>query len=344
MDRLAHRCMWLKPYGKGQGIMRISTWLTCIALGGASLGTSVHAAESGYPMRPVRLLCPYPPGGLTDILSRMVAAKMAESWNQQVIVDNRPGGASVIATEIVAKAAPDGHTLGMLLSPHAVNPYVIKDLPYDAVKDFAAVSLVALVPGIFTVRPSLPARNVKDVIALAKASPRQLRYASPGPLTSGHLSMELLKVLANVDIRHIPYKGGAPAVVDILGGRVDMMISSGGSVGPHIKSGKLLAIATSGSSRVKSFPDVPTIAESGITGYETYEWYGVFGPAKLPKPTLLKIQQEIARIVRIPQIADRIVEQGADPVGNSSEVFTKFVQSEMVKWGKLAQQIGLRPE
>lgn len=324
--------------------MRISIWTTCMALAAVSGLPAVHAADSGYPSRPVRLLCPYPPGGLTDILSRMVAAKMGESWNQQVIVDNRPGGASVIATEIVAKAAPDGHTLGMLLSPHAVNPYVIKDLPYDAAKDFVAVSLVALVPGIMTVRPSLPARSVKEVIALAKSGPGQLRYASPGPLTSGHLSMELLKVLANVDIRHIPYKGGAPAVVDLLGGRIDMMISSGGSIGPHIKSGKLVAIATTGSTRVKSLPEVPTVAESGIAGYETYEWYGLFGPARMPQSTVAKIQQEVARIVRIPALAERIVEQGADPVGNTSEEFTQFVRSEMVKWGKLAQQIGLRPE
>jgi tripartite-type tricarboxylate transporter receptor subunit TctC len=323
-----------------------SLWLhiTCFLLGLVSCVTTINAAETQYPSRPIRLLSPYPPGGLTDILSRLIGAKLGEAWNQQVVVDNKPGGASVIATDIVAKAAPDGHTLGMLLSPHAVNPSVIKDLPYDSVNDFVAVSLVALVPGIMTVRPSLTARSVKDVVAMAKANPGELTYASPGPLTSGHLSMELLKVLAGIDVRHIPYKGGSPAVVDLLGGRVDMMISSGGSIGPHIKSGRLVAIATTGSTRVKSLPNVPTVAESGIANYETYEWYGIFAPAKTPREVVAKLQQEVARIVRIPSVAERIIEQGADPVGNTSEEFTKFVQAEMVKWGKLAQQIKLRPE
>lgn len=316
----------------------------CLALVLGCWMTPGGAADPQYPSRPIRLLSPYPPGGLTDILCRLIGAKLSEAWNQQVVVDNKPGGASVIATDIVAKSSPDGYTLGMLLSPHAVNPSVIKNLPYDSVNDFVAVTLVALVPGIMTVRPTLAARSVKDVIALSKANPGQLTYASPGPLTSGHLSMELMKVLAGIDIRHIPYKGGSPAVVDMLGGRVDMMISSGGSVGPHIKSGRLIPIATTGNARVKSLPNVPTIAEAGIANYETYEWYGIFAPGRTPREVVVKLQQEVARIVRIPAVAERIIDQGADPVGNTSEEFTQFVRSEMSKWGKLAQQINLQAE
>lgn len=311
------------------------------------LGTAAaagYAAQADFPTRPMRIICPFPPGGLTDILSRLLAQKFFEAWKQQVVVDNRTGGATVIASEMLAKSTPDGHTIGMLLSTHTVNPSVIKNLPYDTERDFAPVSLVAIVPGIMTVLPSFPARNVQDIVALAKAKPGQLTYASPGLLTSGHLSMEYLKALTGVDIRHIPYKGGSPAVVDMLGGRVDMMISSGGSIGPHIKSGRLIAIATTSSTRVKSLPNVPTIAESGIANYETYEWYGVFAPARTPRETVLKLQREVAQIVRTPEIADRIEGLGAEPVGNTPEQFAVFVKNEMVKWGKLAREIGLKPE
>jgi tripartite-type tricarboxylate transporter receptor subunit TctC len=316
--------------------------LLCPAL--LMAGATGYAADAPYPNHPIRLISPYPPGGLTDILCRMLGQKLGESWGQQVVVENKPGGAAVIATEIVAKAQPDGYTLGMLLSNHAVNPSIMKDLPYDSVNDLAPVSLVALVPGIMMVRPGLPARSVREVVALAKASPGALTYASPGPITSGHLSMELLNSMTGIDIRHIPYKGGAPAVIDLIGGRVDMMIASGGSSGPHIKSGKLIAIATTGKERVKAFPAVPTIAESGIAGYETYEWYGVFTTGRTPRPVVQKLQEEIARIVKSPSVSERIEEQGADPVGNTSEQFAVFVKDEMVKWGKLAKQIGLKAE
>jgi tripartite-type tricarboxylate transporter receptor subunit TctC len=324
---------------------RPSFLLVSIALVFGLSAASSHAEDvASFPSKPIRLISPYPPGGLTDILCRLIAQKLSESWGQQVIVENKPGGASVIASDMVAKSAPDGYTLGMLLSTHAVNPSVIKELPYDSVRDFAPVTLVALVPGIMTVRPSLPARNVREVIANAKANPGKLTYASPGPLTSGHLSMELLKTMAGVDITHVPYKGGSPAVLDLLGGRVDMMISSGGSIGPHIKSGKLIPIATTGAVRVKSLPDVPTIAESGIAGYETYEWYGIFANGKTPREIVAKLQAEIAKIVRSPAVSDRIEELGATPVGNTSDQFAAFVKDEIVKWGKHAQEIGLRPE
>jgi len=305
---------------------------------------SATAAEPSYPQRPVRLICPFPPGGLTDILSRLVGGRLAEMWNQQVVVDNRTGGASVIGSEIVAKATPDGHTIGMLLSAHSVNPFVIRKLPYDTLKDFAPVTLVAIVPGIWTVRPGLPARTVKEVIALAKSKPGELRYASPGQITSGHLSMELVKLMAGIDVVHIPYKGGAPAVIDILGGRVDMMISSGGSVNPHIKAGRLVPIATSAARRTKALPNVPTIAEAGIPGYDTYEWYGVLTTGGTPREVVRKLQQDIVKVLQNPTVVERIEEQGAEPVGNTPEEFLAFIKDEMTKWGTLARKIGLKPE
>ena len=314
------------------------TLLVCANIGVA------YAQEGPYPSRAIRLISPYPPGGLTDILSRLLAQKLSESWHQPVVVENRTGGSGVLATNIVAKAPPDGYTLAMLLSNHAVNPSVMKELPYDSANDVIPVTLVALVPGIMTVRPTLQARSVREVIALAKASPGTLTYASPGPITSGHLSMALLNAMTGVDILHIPYKGGSPAVLDLLGGRVDMMISSGGSIGPHIKSGKLIPIATTGKERVKSLPNVPTIAESGIAGYETYEWYGIFTTRNTPRAVVLKLQEEIARILKSPEVAKRIEELGADPVGNTSEEFTAFVKDETVKWGKLAKDLALKAE
>lgn len=322
-------------------LMHLMTLFAFLSCGNISVG---YAQEAPYPSRSIRLISPYPPGGLTDILCRLLAQKLGESWHQPVVVENRTGGAGVIATDIVAKAPPDGYTLGLLLSNHAVNPSVMKELPYDTVNDLMPVTLVALVPGIMTVRPSLPARSVREVIALAKASPGTLTYASPGPITSGHLSMALLNAMTGSDILHIPYKGGSPAVVDLLGGRVDMMISSGGSIGEHVKSGKLIAIATTGKERVKALPNVPTVAESGIAGYETYEWYGVFTTGKTPRSIVVKLQEEIARILKTPEVAKRIEELGADPVGNTSEQFAAFVKDETVKWGKLAKQIGLKAE
>jgi tripartite-type tricarboxylate transporter receptor subunit TctC len=318
------------------------SFVVAVMLGTAAIAG--YAAQGDFPVRSIRIICPYPPGGLTDILSRLIAQKLSEAWGQQVVVDNRTGGAAVIASELLAKSPPDGYTIGMLLSTHTVNPSVIKNLPYDTERDFTPVSLVAIVPGILTVLPSFPAQNVKDIIALAKARPGQLTYASPGLYTSGHLSMEYLKVLTGVDIRHIPYKGGSPAVLDILGGRVDMMISSGGSIGPHIKSGRLIAIATTSSKRVKSLPNVPTIAESGIANYETYEWYGILAPAKTPPEIISKLQHEIAQIVRSAAVAARIEELGAEPIGNTSDQFSVFIKAEMNKWGKLAKEIGLKPE
>ena len=315
-----------------------------IALVIAAAIASSAAAQQHYPTRPIRWIVPVPAGSTTDIVTRLVAQKMNEAWGQQVVVDNRPGGVFTVGSEIVAKAPSDGYTLGTLLTPHVVNPFVLKNLPYNTERDFTPVSLMVIVPGVMTMHPGVPANNLKDVIALAKAKPGQLNYGSPGQLTSGHLSMELLNLQAGVSITHIPYKGGAPAIIDLIGGRIQFMISGPPGVLPHIKSGKLKAIATTAAKRSPGLPDTPTFAEAGVPGFDTYEWYGVFAPGRMPRPVLAKLSAEIGRIVRLPDMSDKLAVQGAIPVGNSSDEFARFVKGEMDQWGKLAQKIGLKPD
>jgi tripartite-type tricarboxylate transporter receptor subunit TctC len=309
----------------------------------AALAAAAATAQQ-YPTRPIRWIVPIPPGATADIITRLVAARLTEALGQQVIVDNRPGGVFTVGSEIVAKAQPDGHTIGTLLTPHVVNPFVTKNLPYNTERDFTPVSLLVIVPGVMTMYPGVGANTLSDVIALAKAKPGQLNYASPGPLTSGHLSMELLKLQAGIDITHIPYKGGAPAIIDLVGGRVQFLISGPPGVLPHIKAGRLKPIAVTAAKRSPGLPDTPTFQESGMAGFDTYEWYGVFAPGNLPKPVLAKLSHEIARIIKLPEMSDRLASQGALPVGNSSDEFAAFVKREMATWGKVAQKVGLKPD
>jgi tripartite-type tricarboxylate transporter receptor subunit TctC len=307
----------------------------------AAVGVA-HAQR--YPTHPIRWIVPIPPGATADIITRLVAARLSEALGQQVVVDNRPGGVFTVGSEIVAKAQPDGHTIGTLLTPHVVNPFVTKNLPYDTERDFTPVSLLVIVPGVMTMYPGVSANTLKDVIALAKAKPGQLNYASPGPLTSGHLSMELLKLQAGIDITHIPYKGGAPAIIDLVGGRVQFLISGPPGVLPHIKAGRLKPIAVTAAKRSPGLPDTPTFQESGMPGFDTYEWYGVFAPGNLPKSILAKLSTEIARIIKLPEMSERLASQGALPVGNTSDEFAAFVKREMATWGKVAQKVGLKPD
>ena len=314
-----------------------------LAIAGVACWAAPVAAQN-YPTRPIRWIVPVPAGATTDIVTRLVGQKINESWGQQVIVDNRPGGAFVIGTDIVAKAQSDGYTIGTLLTPHIVNPFVLKNLPYDTLRDFTPVTLMVIVPGVMTMNPGVPANTLKEVIAIARAKPGSLNYGSPGPLTSGHLSMEMLKLAAGVNIQHIPYKGGAPAIADLIGGQIQFLISGPPGVLAHIKSGRLKAIATTAAKRSPGLPDTPTFAESGLPGFDTYEWYGVFAPAKLPKAVLTKLSDEIARIIKLPEMSEKLALQGAIPVGSTAEEFASFVTREMSVWGKVAQQVGLKPD
>ena len=320
---------------------RKAAWLSLAIV---CAGAAPPVAAQTYPTRPIRWIVPVPAGATTDIVTRLVGQKINESWGQQVIVDNRPGGAFVIGTDIVAKAQPDGYTIGTLLTPHIVNPFVLKNLPYDTLRDFTPVTLMVIVPGVMTMNPTVPATTLKEVIALARAKPGSLNYGSPGPLTSGHLSMEMLKLTAGVDIQHVPYKGGAPAIADLIGGQIQFLISGPPGVLAHIKSGRLKAIATTAAKRSPGLPDTPTFAESGLPGFDTYEWYGVFAPGKMPKAVLAKLSGEIARIIKLPEMSEKLALQGAIPVGSTAEEFAEFVAREMSVWGKVAQRVGLKPD
>src|SRR5258706_6677656 len=328
-----------------RSLMDVCKKLAWLALAILGSGAEAAAADAqNFPTRPIRWIVPVPAGATTDIVTRLVGQKMSENWGQQVIVDNRAGGAMIIGSDIVAKATPDGYTIGTLLTPTIVNPFVLKNLPYDTLRDFTPVSLMVMVPGVMTMYPGVPANNLKEVIALAKAKPGTLNYGSPGPLTSGHLSMEMLKLTAGISITHIPYKGGAPAIADLIAGQIQFLISGPPGVLPHIKSGRLKAIATTAPKRSPGLPDTPTAAESALPGFDTYEWYGVFAPGKLPKDVLAKLSREIARIIKQPDVSEKLAVQGAIPVGNTSDEFANFVKREMSVWGKVAQQVGLKPD
>jgi tripartite-type tricarboxylate transporter receptor subunit TctC len=327
--------------GGGSGMTRIFRSLALTALFAFA---AVQAPAQQYPVRPIRWIVPLPPGATADIVTRFVAQKVSEALGQQVVVDNRPGGVFTVGSEIVAKAPSDGYTVGTLLTPHVVNPFVMKNLPYNTERDFTPVSLMVIVPGVMTMYPAVGANTLKDVIALAKAQPGKLNYGSPGPLTSGHLSMELLNLQAGIKITHIPYKGGAPAIIDLIGGRIQFLISGPPGVLPHIKAGRLKPIATTAAKRSPGLPDVPTFAESGMPGFDTYEWYGVFAPARMPKAVLDKLSGEIGRAIQLPEMSEKLAAQGAIPVGNSAAEFARYVRGEMDTWGKLAQKIGLRPD
>ena len=315
--------------------------LSMLALA-VSFAAAANPASAQYPTKPIRIIVPFAAGGTTDLLSRAVGAKLAAALGQPVIADNRPGAGGVIGSEIVAKASPDGHTIGMLISTHAVNPFVMKSLPYDTINDFTPITLVAIVPGILSANASLPVRSVQEMVQLVRSKPGQFNYGLPGSMTSGHLSMELLKVIAGLDMVAVPYKGGAPAAADLAAGQVQFMINSPPTVLPFVKAGKVRALAVTGAQRSPGLPDLPTIRESGFPDYETYEWYGLFAPARTPKEIVARLGQEIARILKDPELRELMLVQGAELVGNSPEEFGQFVRAEMDKWGALARRINLR--
>lgn len=308
----------------------------------ALLSLPAHAQE--YPTRTIKLILPYPPGGTTDILSRLIADKLSQAFNQTVVVDNRPGGNSIIATNAVAHAPPDGYTIGMFLTTLAVNPYVTKNLPYDTEKDLTPVALVAIVPGLMVANVETPVNNLQDVIKLAKAEPGKLNYGSPGPLTSGHLSMELVKKMAGIDIVHVPYKGGQPSVLGLLQNQVQFSIAGPPSLMQHVTAGKFKAIAVTTAKRVPSLPNVPTMAEQGLAGYDTFEWYGILAPGGTPKAIVDKLNREILRILELPDMQEKLAAQGAIVEKKSPEEFGVLVKSEMAKWKAAIAEMNFKIE
>lgn len=299
-----------------------------------------HAAE--YPDRPIRIIVPFTPGGSTDILARMIGQKLTEAWGQQVIADNRPGANGVVAAEITAKSNPDGHTLMFVAIGHAINPLLQKNLPYDADKAFAAVSLTAVLPQILAVKPALKAANMRELIALAKT--QTLNYATGGVGSSQHLATELLSYMARIKMNHIPYKGGNQGLLDVVAGHVDMTMTTALTVLPHSRSGRVRALGVSMAKRLEVAPEVPTLAESGVPGYESVAWYGMVAPAGIPPAVLAKLSAETIKATKSADMQNALTKQGAIPVGNTPKEFTAFIKSEQTKYAKVIKEAGIKAE
>lgn len=315
---------------------------TSVLLIGAHGAAEAQTASTAYPTRPIRFIVPYVPGGGVDFVGRTVALKLAETWNHTVLVDNRPGGGTNIGSELVARAAPDGHTLLVGGVPNSVNMTLYKKLPYDVIRDFAPISQLTTAPNILVVHPSVPAKTVKELIALAKVRKGQLTYASAGFGSSNHLSGELFKIMAGVDIVHVPYKGGGAAVTDLIAGQVSMYFGTTPSSVPHVRSGKLRAIAMTSAKRSPIVPDVPTIAESGLPGYEQSAWHGLLAPAATPPAILSKLSTEVIRILRLPEMHERLATQGVDVVASTPAEFAAFIRQDVAKYAKLVKAADIR--
>ena len=303
------------------------------------------ASADIYPYKPIRLVCPIPPGGTTDLVARLLAQKLTESLGQQVIVDNRGGAGGIIGTEMVARSAPDGYTLLMgSMTTHAINPAFHKNLSYDPVRSFQPVSRIIAAPQLLVVHPSVAAKSVKELISLAKAKPGQLTYATASMGTAPHLAYELFKSMAGVDIVGVPYKGSGPSIVDLVGGQVQSMITGILVLMPHVKSGKLRALAVTSPARAPVMPELPTVAESGLPGFDVRVWFGAFLPAGSPKSIVTLLNERIRKIVEAPDVRQRLIEQGADPVSDTPEQFGAYVKTELARWTKVVNDTGARIE
>jgi tripartite-type tricarboxylate transporter receptor subunit TctC len=314
------------------------------ALAALLLSALAGAASAQYPSHPVRFIVPSAVGGGTDIIARAIALKLSESLGAQFVVENRPGAGQMIGIELAAKAPADGYTILMAASTLAINPIMYKAVPYDPVRDFAPITQAATLPNVVVVHPSLPVKSISELIAYAKAHPGQLNFASAGIGTSPQMSIELLKSMAGIDMVHIPYKGTAPGVVDVLAGQVLVMAPNVLTALPHIKSGKLRALAVTSPKRSAALPDVPTVAEAGLPGYDSTQWYGVLAPAGTQREIVARLHGAIARALRDEEVGRRLAADGAEPVGSSPEEFTAFIKSETEKWAKVARAAGIKAE
>ena len=300
------------------------------------------ATAQPYPSKPVRIIVNFPAGGVADIYARIIGAKVQESWGQPVVVENRTGGGGNIGADAVAKSAPDGYTLNMsAIGPHAVNVSLFSKMPYDPVKDFAAIALVLEAEGLLVVHPTVPANNVSELIAYARANPGKLTFASAGPGTASHLAGELFKTMAKVDMLHIPYKGNVPAITDLLAGQTSLLFATMPTVLPHAKAGKLRAVATLGSERSAATPELPTIGET-LKGFEVNNWIGLFAPAGTPPEIVRRWNGEVMRVMQSPDIQARLPVDGARFTPNTPEQFSAFVKSEIAKWAPVVRASGAR--
>ncbi len=308
----------------------------------ATVMPAVVSAQT-FPAKSIRIIVPFTPGGPNDILARMIGQRYTAAWGQQTVIDNRPGGGTVIGTDIVAKAPADGHTLLMVSTSHAANPSLMPKLPFDTLRDFVAVGQAVSSPNVLVVHPSVPAQTTGDLIAIAKARPGQITFASGGSGAATHLAGELLKIMAGVEMTHIPYKGAGPATIDLISGQVTWMFGTILPTIPHVRAGKLRALAVSGKQRAAVLPEVPTVAEQ-VAGFEASSWYGVFAPAGTPADVIAKLNQEMVRALTPPEVRQRLAIEGTEVVAGNPEEFMNLFRAEVAKWARVVKQAGIRLE
>ena len=320
----------------------LKRFLTLIVI---ALSCAAVSALAEYPDKPVKIIVPYPPGGTTDILARVIAQRLGERLKQSFIVENRGGASGAIGTQAVAKSPADGYTLCMgTIGTHGINSALFKNLPYDAVKDFAPITIVGITPNVLIVHPSVPAKNLQELLALARAKPGTLNFGSTSPGGSPHMAGELFKTMANIDIAHIPYKGAGPMLIDLIGGQIQMGFDNMPSSIGHIRSGKLRAIAVTTTKRWPGVPDVPTMAESGLPGYEVSAWFGLLAPAGTPKPVVDLLYKNIGDILKQPDMVKQLFELGAEPGGNTPEAFARYIAADVEKWTRVVAATGVKVE
>lgn len=309
----------------------------------AVLCTATAVQAQAWPSKPIRYIVPFPPGAFNDSLARIMAAELPKALGQPVLVENRPGGNTIIGTEAAAKSAPDGYTLFGAALPFAVIQSLYKT-SFDVTKDFAPIVLAGTTPNLLVANPGAPVNSVKELIAFAKANPGRLNYASTGNGTSNHLSFELFKAMTKTFIVHIPYKGSAPAVTDLIAGQVQVMFDNTPNVLPHVRAGKLKALAVSSKARSKLAPEVPTVDEAGVPGYDVTVWFGILAPAGTPKPIIDRLNAEMVKVIRTPEITDRFLKAGVDPVASTPEAFSGYLKGEVGRWAKVIQDAGIKAD
>lgn len=338
MARKLHLTSHRNPYRYGRAAAFVLGVLSMTGFGAAD------AYAQSYPGKPIRFIVGYTPGGAADILARAVGARFTEAWGQSVIVENRAGAGTNIGSEIAAKSPPDGYTLFMPTVANAINVTLYQKLAYDPFRDFSYVTDIAKVPGMVVVHPSVPAKNIKDLIGIARAHPDELRHGSTGIGSPHHLAGELFKTMAGVKMIHVPYRGATPALIDLVAGHIEVYFGAFVSTLPHVKTGRARALAVTSLKRVAVTPDIPTIDEQGLKGFETGSWFGIAVPTGTPREIINKLHAEVVRIIKIPEVTDRIASEGAEFVGDTPEQFTAFFKSEVAKWGKAVTVSGAKPE
>ena len=351
---VGNKMLFKNKYLQNIGIGRVCTAHTVTMVNGARCAPYVmssaalilmaSASAQHYPTRPIRLVVPQSAGGSTDLVARPLAQRVAEAMKGSVVVDNRPGAGSTIGTDIVAKAPPDGHTLLAVAASFTMSPSLYKKLPFDPVNDFAPISLLSSLPNILVVHPALPVKSVKDLIAHAKAQPGKLNYSSSGMATGTHMSMELLKHMTGVSLAHIPYKGGAPSVTALISGEVQLCFATISTALPQVKTGRLRALAVSSARRAAAVPDVPTIAEAGVPGYDYASWIGLLAPAKTPAAIVTRWHTEVARVMQTPEMKTLLQHEGSEAVGNSPVEFGNIIKSEVERWKTVSKAAGIKAE